>query len=186
MRTYDQMNDKVWSTTKALGNLRCSKENLRSLLSGSERLQGVIAAHGSAFWSVIDWVEDPDYVITNAAFERQFGPIGAEPGEDVQEQSEQVHVAFLASTECESFNIVLGEAPSGIEALRRLVRRWDPLSGGKRRALLRQILVADRCKLQDFPAGLEKWEELVRRYERSKSSGTTTTALHDDIKTAAF
>ena len=56
----------------------------------------------------------------------------------------------------------------------------------KRRSLLRHILVPDRCKLQDLPAGLEKCEELVRRYERSKSSGTTTTALGDDIKTAAL
>ena len=29
----------------------------------------------------------------------------------------------------ESFDIVLGAAPSGLEALRRLVRRWEPLSG---------------------------------------------------------
>ena len=65
-------------------------------------------------------------------------------------------------------------------------RRWGPLSGGKRRALLRQILVPDRCKRQDHHAGLEKWEELVRRYERSKSSGTTTAALDEDVKTAAL
>ena len=31
-----------------------------------------------------------------------------------------------------------------------------------------------------------RWEELVRRYVRSKSSGATTTAVNDDIKTAAF
>ena len=67
-------------------------------------------------------------------------------------------VTFLAVTESESFDIVLGAAPSGLEALRRLVRRWDPLSG-KRRALLRQSLVPE---LQDHPAALEKWEELVR------------------------
>ena len=67
-----------------------------------------------------------------------------------------------------------------------MVRCRDPPSGGKRRALLRQLLVPDRCKLQDLPAGLEKWEELVRRYERSTSSGTTTTALGDDTKTAAL
>ena len=48
------------------------------------------------------------------------------------------------------------------------------------------ILVPDRCKLQDLPAGLEKWEELVRRYERSKSIGTTTAALDEDIKTVAL
>ena len=100
--------------------------------------------------------------------------------------SAQVHVALLALTESESFDSVLGVAPSGLEALRRLVRRWDPPSGGKRRALRRQILVPDRCKLQDLPAGLEKCEELVGRYERSKSSGTTTAALDEDIKTAAL
>ena len=130
----------------------------------------------SAFWDVsLCW----SHIV-------QSCPIGAEPVENVQEKSKQVHVALLAFTECESFDIVLGSAPSGLEALRRLVRRWDPLSGGKRRALLRQILVPDRCKLQDLPAGLEKWEELVRQYEWSKSSGTTTTALDDDIKTAAL
>ena len=40
--------------------------------------------------------------------------------------------------------------------------------------------------MQDLPTGLEKLEELVRRYKRSKSSGKTTTALDDDIKTAAL
>ena len=59
------------------------------------------------------------------ALGRQFGPISAEPVEDVQEKSEQVHVALL--TESASFDIVLKAAPSG-----RLVRRWDALGGGKR------------------------------------------------------
>ena len=31
-----------------------------------------------------------------------------------------------------------------------------------------------------------KWEELVRRYERSKPSGTRTAALDDDIESAAI
>ena len=135
---------------------------------------------------MIEWVADQDSVIMNDAFDRQFGPIGEEPVEDIQEKSEQVHVALLVLTGSESFDKVLGAAPSGLEAPRRLVRRWGPLSGGKRRALLRQILVPDRCKLQGLLSGLEKWEERVRRYERSKSSGTTTTALDDNIKTAAL
>ena len=59
----------------------------------------------------------------------------------------------------------------------RPIRRWDPLSGKKRGALLRHILVPDRCTLQNFLAGLEKWKELVRRCERSTSCGTTTAAL---------
>ena len=36
---------------------------------------------------------------TNQAFDGQFGSMGAEPAEDVQEKSEQVHVAPLALTE---------------------------------------------------------------------------------------
>ena len=88
--------------------------------------------------------------------ETQFGPIGAKPIEDVQEKNEMVHVALLAWTESESFDIVLGAVPSGLEKLRLLVRCWGPLSGGKRRAPLRQILVPVQCKLQDLPAGLEK------------------------------
>ena len=56
----------------------------------------LIAACGSAFRPVIEWVEDQDNVITNEALDRLFGPIGAEPIENVQEMSEQVHIALLA------------------------------------------------------------------------------------------
>ena len=49
---------------------------------------------------------------------QQFGPLGAQPVDDVQEKSEQVHVALLALIESESFDIVLGAAPSGLEALK--------------------------------------------------------------------
>ena len=119
---------------KVLGNLQRPKENLRKF---TEWLRKTTAACGSASRPVIERLEDQDNTITNEARDRQFSPIGAAPVEDVQENSEQVHVALLALTESESFDIVLGAAPSGLEALRRLVRRWDPLSGGKRRALLR-------------------------------------------------
>ena len=135
---------------------------------------------------MIEWVGDQDNVITNEALDQQFGPLGVEPVDDVLEKNEQVHVALLALTESEIFIFVLGAATSGLEALRRLVRRWHPLSGGTRRGLLPQSLVPDRCKVQDLPTRLEKWEELVRRYDRIKWSGTTTAALDEDIKTAAL
>ena len=40
-----------------------------------------------------------------------------------KEKSEQVRVALSAVTESESVDFVLGAAPSGLEALRRWVRR---------------------------------------------------------------
>ena len=56
-------------------------------------------------------MEDQDTDITNEALDRQFGLAGAEPVDDVQEKSEQVHVALLALTESECFDVVLGAAP---------------------------------------------------------------------------
>ena len=58
---------------------------------------------------MIEWVEDQDNVITNNALEQQFGPLGEEPADDVLEKSEQVHVALVALTESESFDIVPSE-----------------------------------------------------------------------------
>ena len=146
----------------------------------------LIAAYGSSFRQVIEWIEDQEATITEQDLDEQFGDTGHEPVEGITERNAQLHVALLALTEGESFDVVLGAAPSGLEALRRLVRRWDPLSGGRRRALLRQILVPDRCKLQELPAGLERWEELVRRYEKRRAGGMPTAVLDDDVKTAAL
>ena len=46
------------------------------------------------FSFLIEKVEDKDNMITNETLNQQFGPLGAEPVEDVQEKSEQVHVAL--------------------------------------------------------------------------------------------
>ena len=147
------MNDIVCSTAKVLGNLQRSRENLRDSPSGSGRPRGCLIA---AFWPVIEWVEDQDNVITNEALDQQFGPLGAEPVDDVLEKSLKVHVALLALTESGNFDIVLGAASSGLGALRRLVRRWDPPSGGKRRGSSATNLVLQigaNCKI--YPQDLE-------------------------------
>ena len=96
---------------------------------------------GSAIQPVVEWVEDQDLWYHKRTLEQQFGPLG---------ERSSGRERTSPRDESENFDIVL----SGLETLRCLVRRWDPLSGGKLRALLRQILVLDRCKLQDLLAGL--------------------------------
>ena len=44
--------------------------------------------------------------------------------------------------------------------------------------------IVANCKI--FPQDSRNWDELARRYEKSNSSGTTTAALDEDIKTAAL
>ena len=88
-------------------------------------------------------------------------------------KSEQVHVALLALTESESFDYCSWSGTIRSE--------WR-----KSAELLSDKSWFQIGALQNLPATLEKWEELVRRYERSKSSGTTTAALDEDIKTASL
>ena len=59
----------------------------------------LIAACGSVFRPLLDWVEDQNDVISNDALEQQFGALSDEFVEDLLEQSEQVHVAHKASME---------------------------------------------------------------------------------------
>ena len=111
---------------RGLGKTPTFKGESARFIQRLRKTTGVlIAAYSSAFRPVIEWVEDPDNLITNDALEQRFGPLSEEPVDDVPEKSEQVHVALLSVTDSESFDIVLGAA------LRRLVRRWDPLSGGR-------------------------------------------------------
>ena len=46
----------------------------------------LIAAYGSAFRPVIEWVEDQNNVSMNEALDQHFGPLGAEPFDDVLER----------------------------------------------------------------------------------------------------
>ena len=143
------------------------------------------AAYGTELRAVLEWTEDQGQGITLEGLTERFVEDTVDAIPDLDEKNSQLHVALLSLTEGESFDIVLGAAPHGFEALRRLIRRWGPLSGGRRRALLRQILVPERAKLADLPVALEKWEELVCRYEKRRAGGAVQT-MDDDIKTAAL
>ena len=84
MQVHDQVNARVWSTSKVLEHLQRSRENYASFTEWLRKTTGfLIATYGSAFLPVIEWVEDQDNVITNEALDGQFGPLGAEPVDDV-------------------------------------------------------------------------------------------------------
>ena len=107
----------------------------------------VSAAYGASFRAVLEWAEDQEQPITPEDLEVQFGAEGADDYVDnIEGKDSQLHVALQSFTEGESFDIVLGATPHGVEALRRLIRRWDPASGGRRRVILRQIVQPERAK----------------------------------------
>eukprot|EP00973_Karenia_brevis_P013300 1806566-Karenia_brevis.AAC.1 len=78
--------------------------------------------------------------------------------------SKQLCRISLQLTEGESDDLVrnagrLGIA-CGLEAWRILVRRWDPLTAGRARNLLKSIMTAGRCTMDQMQEALERWEEL--------------------------
>eukprot|EP00971_Amphidinium_carterae_P263424 5226408-Amphidinium_carterae.1 len=83
----------------------------------------------------------------------------------------------MALTEGEAFDIVLGSASCGAEALRKLIRRFDPSSGDFDTAC---------AKLEGLPLALERWDDLVRRYEKRRAGGDPAQTLDGDIKVAAL
>ena len=146
----------------------------------------VLACFGHSFKQVLEWIEDQDSEITLQDLIVEFGPESELPVADLEERDSQLHTALMSLTEGESFDLVLGSGGRGADALRRLIRRWDPASGGKRRVILKQILVPERAKLQDLPQALERWDELVRRYEKRRAGGSAAQSLDGDVKVAAL
>ena len=150
MRTHNQKNDKVWWTSRVLGNLQCSMENLQSSLSDSGRLRGfLIAAYGSAFRPVIEWVEDQDNVSKNEAFDRQFG--GSQGTSGVGRKWKLRYCSWSGTIRSGSIETI------------------GPSLGSSEWRKAQSSITAD-----------------LGSRSMQIASGATTTALDDDIKTAAL
>ena len=71
--------------------------------------------------------------------------------ENLEHKVNQVYQALHALTDDESQDIVIGAgAGNGLEAWRKLGRRWDPVVAGRERALRKQIISPEKCKLEDL------------------------------------
>ena len=50
---------------------------------------------------------------------------------------------------------------NGLEAWRKINRRYDSATGGSRKSLLRHVLAPHKLKLEELSAGIESWMDLV-------------------------
>ena len=76
---------------------------------------------------------------------------------------------------------------SGFEAWRRLNRRWDPVTAGRKRNILRAILNPERTKTwEGVRPAIEQLDDLIRRYEARKNESGAREVLSDDIKCTAI
>ena len=99
----------------------------------------------------------------------------------------QLFQCLMHVTEGESFDLVQGAGDGeGLEAWRRLQRRWDPSTAGRARGLLREILNPGRAKFADLQGAIERLEDMMRRYCSRKDSQGNSASLPEDIRMAAL
>ena len=134
---------------------------------------------------VLEWAEERDAAIQQADIDEAFGHAAddLERVPDIEVLNGQLYTVLTQLTEGEPFDITrnAGEG-QGFEAWRRITRRYDPSTGGRKRNLLNQILKMSRSSLDKLSADIERWEDLVRNYERRKGASGDRLTLQDDIK----
>ena len=74
--------------------------------------------------------------------------------------ADQLYTVLMTLVEGESFDILVGSGPGeGLEAWRRLHKRWDPLTTGRARGLLREIFSPGRANVGELQGAVERLED---------------------------
>lgn len=135
---------------------------------------------------VLAWAEEEDQPIGTTEVEAAWGEVAPthEHIEDVVAKSTQLYAVLQTLCEGEAFTIVRSAGKhNGLDAWRRLVRRFDPSTGGRRRTLLRHLLNPAKCtKIEELSRRIEQWEEQLRLYQNRKRSDGTRHELDEEIR----
>ena len=129
----------------------------------SKKTQGFFAE------MMLEWAAEQATEITTTAIDLEFLPTDTNEDRGVQNLEfvlQQMHTALMALTSYEANDIVANSRKNPLGAWRRLQKRYDPTTGGRKRNLLRTIISFGRSSLLELQAGIERWESFVSRYEK--------------------
>ena len=168
--------------TKGLPPLKNTENEFVSWARRTENF--VVSVHLGAR-DVLTWaVERESATVTeaNAATEVVM------PVDTLRMPADQLYTVLMTLVEGESFDILVGSGSGeGLEAWRRLHKRWDPLTTGRARGLLREILSPGRANLVELQGAVERLEDLMRRYtQRRDARNGQRHTLAEDIRMAAL
>ena len=151
-----------------------------------------VGVYGKDFQDVLDYCLDQDDPIEMTDVVEKYGPgnfEGNDEVENLEDKADQLFRVLSSLTIGESEDLVVGcisLTGSGFEAWRRLNRRWDPVTAGRKRNILRAILDPERTKSwEGVRPALEQLDDLIRRYEARKNEAGKREVLSDDIKCTA-
>ena len=92
-----------------------------------------------------------------------------------------MHTVFTDITSGEVKDIVANSRKNPLKTWRRLQKRYDPTTGGRKRNLRRTVVSPERCSPLELQAGMERWESAVSQYEEKSKN-----KMNDEIKLASL
>ena len=163
--------------TTGLGKPPPLKNTESEFVSWARRTENfVVSAHPGAR-DVLTW-----------AVEKESATEVVMPPDTLRMLADQLYIVLMTLVEGEPFDILVGSGSGeGLEAWRRLHKRWDPLTTGRARGLLREILSPGCAKLVELQGAVERLEDLMRRYtQRRDARNGQRHTLAGDIRMAAL
>ena len=147
----------------------------------------VIGCFGESFRQVLHWCTDQETEITDLEWEVEFGLTSTGPVSEIELKVNQMYTALVGLTEDDSNDLVIGVGSgNGLEAYRKLCRRWDPNLSARKSNLLKQIISPPKCKFDELSGALERWKEQIRRYERRRDDKGQQKSIDGDVKLSAL
>ncbi|CAK0906615.1 unnamed protein product, partial [Prorocentrum cordatum] len=147
----------------------------------------VVGVFGEQFRAVLEWSVERHDSIDRGLWQAAFGPHSEGEIDHIDEMVAQLHAAIQQLVTGEPFDITQNvDKGNGLECWRRLARRFDPSTGGRKRNLLKQVLSPGRCKLEELAGALERWEEAVKRYESRRDDDGNRERLSDSVRMSAL
>ena len=138
----------------------------------ARKFENYVGAAHAGVDMILEWASEKSSPITDRELETTYGTSADELDrvDACTIGNVEVYTLLLQLTLGESFDIVMNTTRGhGYEAYRRLARRWDPTTGGRRRNLLRIILQPGRSTLEGLCQAVENGKS---RYPDMKNIAT--------------
>ncbi|CAK0798213.1 unnamed protein product, partial [Prorocentrum cordatum] len=170
--------------TKGIGKPTTMGDDQEKFGAWNRKMENyVIGVYGESFRPVLRWAAEAERPATIAGAQAAHDGVP-----ELETKVNQLYAALISTTAdgSESNDLVTG-APdgNGLEAWRKLHRRWDPTTGPRKRLILRSIISPPKCSADELGSALEKWIQQIGRYERRQGEDGLA-ELPEDIKMAAL
>ena len=174
--------------TRGLGKPSSFEDKEERFVSWVRKVENyLVASLGESFRPLLEWASEHETPVVQNDWDIAYGRGTQDEIPEITEKIAQLFTVLVALTDGESNDIVIGAGnANGAEAWRKLHRRWDPATGGRKRNLLKSIINPPKCKTEELSGCLERWLDAIKKYERRKNQLGQRATLDEDIKLAAL